>query len=173
MKLTTEQKQSVATWVDAGATLNEIQDRLKNELGVTLTFMDTRFLLSDLGLTLKPAADEDDDAAEVPAATDLLGGEAEGMAPEPGESAEDWPLDEGDRPGEMPPGGTAQVRVTVDVVTLPGTMVSGKVTFTDGVTAAWYLDQAGQLGLSGVDRTYQPPEADVIVFQRELQRALR
>ena len=69
--------------------------------------------------------------------------------------------------------GAAQVRVTVDVVTVPGTMVSGKVTFTDGVTAGWYLDQMGQLGLSGVDRTYQPPEADVAAFQRELQRALR
>ena len=58
MKLTSEHKEAVATWVAAGATLNEIQDRLKNELGVTLTFMDTRFLLSDLGLTLKPEAGE-------------------------------------------------------------------------------------------------------------------
>ena len=62
MKLTSEHKEAVATWVAAGATLNEIQDRLKNELGVTLTFMDTRFLLSDLGLTLKPEAGEEDDA---------------------------------------------------------------------------------------------------------------
>ena len=164
MKLTSEHKEAVATWVAAGATLNEIQDRLKNELGVTLTFMDTRFLLSDLGLTLKPEAGEEDDAEVLD-----VGGEETGV----GGGMDDAGVlagDEGDSDGLS---GVAQVRVTVDVVTVPGTMVSGKVTFTDGVTAGWYLDQMGQLGLSGVDRTYQPTEADVAAFQRELQRALR
>ncbi len=161
MKLTSEHKEAVATWVAAGATLNEIQDRLKNELGVTLTFMDTRFLLSDLGLTLKPESGEEDDAEVL----DVVGAET-GV----GGGMDDAGVLAGDADGLS---GAAQVRVTVDVVTVPGTMVSGKVTFTDGVTAGWYLDQMGQLGLSGVDRTYQPPEADVAAFQRELQRALR
>jgi hypothetical protein len=164
MKLTSEHKEAVATWVAAGATLNEIQDRLKNELGVTLTFMDTRFLLSDLGLTLKPEAGEEDDAEVLD-----VGGAETGVGGAMGDAGI-LPGDEGDSDGLS---GVAQVRVTVDVVTVPGTMVSGKVTFTDGVTAGWYLDQMGQLGLSGVDRTYQPPEADVAAFQRELQRALR
>lgn len=167
MKLSSEQKESVATWVAAGATLNEIQDRLKSEMGVVLTFMDTRFLLSDLGLTLRPPAGE-----EEPAEDALVADGDEGDLP-PGSEA-DWPADpvaaEAD---EVPAGAAAQVRVTVDTVTLPGTMVSGKVTFSDGAKAGWYLDQAGQLGLTGVDRTYQPPEADVVAFQRELQRALR
>jgi hypothetical protein len=161
MKLTSEHKEAVATWVAAGATLNEIQDRLKNELGVTLTFMDTRFLLSDLGLTLKPEAGEAE-VVDVGGAETGVGGGVDDAGVLAG--------DEGDVDGGL---GAAQVRVTVDVVTVPGTMVSGKVTFTDGVTAGWYLDQMGQLGLSGVDRTYQPPEADVAAFQRELQRALR
>lgn len=166
MKLTSEQKQSVATWVAAGATLNEIQDRLKSEMGVVLTFMDTRFLLSDLGLSLILPAGEEDPKAESDA---VVEDDGLGAAPE-----EDWPAEPGlaleDSPGGEVP---AKVQVTVDVVTLPGTMVSGKVTFSDGVRGGWYLDQAGQLGLTGMERSYQPPEADVIAFQKELQRALR
>lgn len=166
MKLTSEQKETVAAWVAGGATLNEIQDRLKSEMGVVLTFMDTRFLLSDLGLTLRPPAGEEEPGKEVAAS------EADGDLPP--DSVGDWPEDPAVAEEDAaPPGTPARVQVTVDTVTLPGTMVSGKVTFSDGAKAGWYLDQAGQLGLTGVDRTYQPPEADVVAFQRELQRALR
>lgn len=169
MKLTSEQKESVAAWVAAGATLNEIQDRLKTELGVVLTFMDTRFLLSDLGLSLKPPAGEADEAEAV---ADTAGV----VEPGDGFTEEEFPeggfADDGAAAGLTEPG-PARVVVTVDAVTLPGTMVSGKVTFSDGVKGGWYLDQMGQLGLTGIDRGYQPPEADVVAFQRELQRALR
>jgi hypothetical protein len=169
MKLTSEQKETVAAWVAAGATLNEIQDRLKTELGVVLTFMDTRFLLSDLGLTPKAPADEVEEAPVLPVDAGMAEAEL-------GASADDGFPEEADpaAASEVPPaGGPARVVVTVDTVTLPGTMVSGKVTFSDGVKGGWYLDQMGQLGLTGMDRGYQPPEADVMAFQRELQRALR
>jgi hypothetical protein len=168
MKLTSEQKEAVAAWVAAGASLNEIQDRLKSEYGVVLTFMDTRFLLSDLGLTLKPPAGEEEPAAKEDEELPELLAETEIEYPAPPD------VDAEAEAGEpAPPGGPARVHVTVDTVTLPGTMVSGKVTFSDGVKGGWYLDQMGQLGLTGIDRGYQPPEADVVAFQRELQRALR
>ncbi len=165
MKLTSEQKQTVTAWVADGATLNEIQDRLKSELGVVLSFMDTRFLLSDLGLTLKPPPeDEDEDASPEPADDGALTPESDAWLPPDDPEAEAAP-DAGTGP--------ARVHVTVDAVTVPGTMVSGKVTFSDGVSGGWYLDQMGQLGLTGIPRTYQPPEADVVAFQSELRRALR
>jgi hypothetical protein len=165
MKMTTEQKNAVTAWVASGATLNEIQDRLKSEHGIVLTFMDTRFLLADLGLTLQPPAGETADQAEPEAAV---------SPPDTMEAEGEYPGDDLERAEDAaPPAPGPQVRVTVDTVTLPGTMVSGKVTFSDGVAGGWYLDQAGQLGLTGVPRTYQPPEADVVAFQRELQRALR
>jgi hypothetical protein len=164
MKLTTEQQQSVAAWVAAGATLNEIQDRLKTELGLVMTFMDTRFLLADLGLSLRAPDSETSETEAIGEVPADAGDEADG----------EYPGDFPEAPEEVPvPGAPAQVRVTVDAVTLPGTMVSGKVTFSDGVKGGWYLDQMGQLGLTGIDRGYQPPEADVVAFQRELQRALR
>ncbi|MFN0126563.1 MAG: hypothetical protein ACKV19_07760 [Verrucomicrobiales bacterium] len=161
MKLSSEQKQQVAEWVAAGATLNEIQDRLKSDMNVVLTFMDTRFLLSDLGLTLRPPPEEEAEAAKH---DELVEG-----------SADEWesPGSETDALPEEPGAPPQQVKVTVDAVTLPGTMVSGKVTFSDGVSGGWYLDQMGQLGLTGIPRSYQPPESDVVAFQRELQRAIK
>lgn len=171
-RLTDEQIARVTTWVDDGADLNQIQDRLKNEMEIRLTFMETRFLLSDLGLTLRPAAsddDDDDDESEAAMGADIADSGEAGPA---ADDAEDNSLAEiGEAPGSRP--AAATVVLTVDEITIPGAMASGKVTFSDGRTASWHLDQMGRLGLSGVERTYQPPETDVIAFQRELQKALR
>ncbi len=55
----------------------------------------------------------------------------------------------------------------------PGTMISGKVTFSDGENAAWYMDQTGRLGLDPSTIGYRPTERDVLAFQVELQRLAR
>ena len=50
--------------------------------------------------------------------------------------------------GEMPePSGGGDVSISVSPVTKPGMMASGSVTFSDGVTCDWYLDQFGRPGL--------------------------
>ncbi len=53
MNLTEEQRQRVATWITQGAKLAEIQTRLTAEFGIKLTYMEARFLVDDLKLTLK------------------------------------------------------------------------------------------------------------------------
>ena len=60
----------------------------------------------------------------------------------------------------------------VDQVTRPGALVSGKVTFSDGKGADWYLDQMGRLGLVPKETGYKPSEADLMEFQAELQNEL-
>jgi hypothetical protein len=52
-------------------------------------------------------------------------------------------------------------------------MISGKVTFSDGQKAEWYLDQMGRLGLNPDQVGYRPSEQDVLAFQVELQRLAR
>jgi hypothetical protein len=169
--LTDEQKAAIKRWVDDGADLNQIQDRLRTELGLTLNFMDTRFLIADLGLKLSERAPvEIAPESILPSAVD----KGEPGAPQRDAFADD----EGDGFDAMggPPAsapGAGAVKVMLDEITIPGALASGKVTFSDGRQATWYLDQMGRLGLGGVERGYQPPESDVMAFQRELQGVLR
>ena len=52
-------------------------------------------------------------------------------------------------------------------------MISGRVTFSDGEQAGWYMDQTGRLGLDATTPGYRPTEKDVLAFQVELQRLAR
>ena len=49
---------------------------------------------------------------------------------------------------------------------------SGTVRFSDGVTAAWMLDQHGRLALDVGKKKYSPSEQDVAAFQVELRSIL-
>jgi hypothetical protein len=77
-----------------------------------------------------------------------------------------------DAPAETLPAGAGGVSVTVDQLARPGAIVSGKVTFSDGQSADWYLDQAGRLGVVPKQQGYKPPAADVQEFQLALQNEL-
>lgn len=156
MQLTDAQKQQVAQWIDSGSKLSEIQSRLDQELGVRLTYMDVRLLVDDMKLTPKDVVEP---AAE-PKAEEVVGAQPE-------ESAEAGLLGE-----ETTPSGTGGVSVTVDQLARPGALVSGKVTFSDGQTAEWYLDQFGRLGMVPAQQGYRPPEPDVAQFQMALEKEL-
>jgi hypothetical protein len=58
----------------------------------------------------------------------------------------------------------------VDQIAKPGAIVSGKVTFSDGQTADWILDQTGRLGVVPKQAGYKPSAADVQDFQLALQQ---
>ena len=63
MTLTPEQKASVASWIAAGDNLSAVQKKLREQFQLSLTYMDVRFLVDDLDLTLKdpePKADASD-----------------------------------------------------------------------------------------------------------------
>ena len=124
MSLTPEQKSTVATWVAAGDNLSAVQKKLLEEFKITMTYMDVRFLVDDLELTLKdaaPKADASDVSKGAPAPT---------AAPAVGADEED--LGEAVPPT---PAGNGNVTVTVDQVSLnPNALASGDVTFSDGVT---------------------------------------
>jgi hypothetical protein len=59
--------------------------------------------------------------------------------------------------------------LTVDQLTRPGAIVSGKVAFSDGQQADWYLDQTGRLGVVTKQQGYKPSASDVQQFQAALQ----
>lgn len=147
MTLSDEQKKAVTVWVAEGISLSGLQKRLKEDFGIVMTYMDARFLLDDLKLQIREEEPKPSEAADRLAAAKQEG--------------------ETQREGGVAPGG---VSVTMDAVTRASALASGKVTFSDGETADWMLDQTGRLGLNPTKPAYRPSEADVMAFQRELQR---
>ncbi len=164
-KLTKEQEQAVRQWAAEGANLNLIQDRLKNEHDITLTYFDARMLVVDLGLKLQEKK-RDMPAEEKKEATPE-------MAPS-SEAADDF-SDDAVEAEVIPPqaAGGGSVKISIDQIAIPGNMASGKATFSDGKTASWYVDQMGRLGLNAPEPGYKPPAGDIPVFQRELDLALQ
>jgi hypothetical protein len=167
MNLDDSQRQKVSKWIDEGLKLSEIQTKLASEFGVRLTYMELRFLLDDLKLKPKDAEPPPTPtlAGKTPAAPAAAG--TAKQPPAPGPAGED--LGEQETPGG---GGGGGVSVAVDQVTRPGALVSGKVTFSDGQGAEWYLDQMGRLGVVSKQQGYKPSQADLMAFQAELQNEL-
>ena len=149
MNLDESQRQKFAAWIAEGAKLSEIQTRLTSELGLKLTYMEVRLLVDDLKLTPK---DPEPPKVAAPVAGATKPADAKNAPP----SAE-------------PPSATGKVSVIVDQLTRSGAIVSGKVTFSDGQAADWYLDQTGRLGVVPKQQGYKPSAADVQQFQVALQ----
>ncbi len=173
MNLTDVQKQKVVQWIQEGLKLSEIQNKLGSELEIRMTYMEVKMLMADLDLKPKdqerpkpPAAltAPPDAAPQAAAASPLT------TTPIAGEPGLDDPM-AGDG-GTPPPLGASSVAVTVDTVTRPGSVVSGKVTFSDQKTAEWYLDQYGRLGFAPTEKGYRPSQMDLMAFQTELQNQL-
>jgi hypothetical protein len=189
MSLTPEQTQAVASWVAAGDNLSVIQKKLADEFKISLTYRDVRFLVDDLELTLKDPAPKADasDLSKAPAAKPAAAPAAEkkgflekakeklglGGAPEEG----DLPAEEefADEAADDLPPAASNVTVEIDKVTLiPGALASGSVTFSDGVTGKWIVDNQGRPGFTSISQPgYRPSPADAQGFMQELSRAFQ
>ncbi len=163
MELSDAQKQAVTGWIAEGADVAEIQERLRNEFGINITYMDVRFLLVELEATPrdKPASAARQTVAAPPPAADSA---AEGV-------------DSGGGAGNLfdEAGGTGggAVSVSFDKVIQPGAIVSGSATFSDGVSATWMLDQMGRLAINASQPGYRPSESDLQKLQVELSNGLQ
>lgn len=133
-QLTPAQKESLKQRAAEGATMSDLQRHLKEDFGHILTYMDTRFLILDLGIELVETPKEEPKKVEKP-----------------------------------PLVATGAVTTTMDSLTLPGALVSGKVTFSDGEIGVWVLDQTGRPGLDPDTAGYRPSQEDVLAFQTQLR----
>jgi hypothetical protein len=140
-KLSDDQKSSLHAWAAEGASIAELQKRIKEDFGIAITYMDARFLVLDLGIELRDSPKEDAQPA-----------------------LEDAPAK---------PVPTGVVTVTMDSLALPGALVSGKVSFSDGETAIWMLDQYGRPGLDADTPGYRPSPEDIVEFQKQLAELVR
>ena len=158
MNLDEAQRERVTAWILQGAKLSEIQTKLAEEFGLRLTYMEVRLLVDDLKLTPK-------DPEPLKGVAQIGATPTAGASPPPaGKKTSPAPA--------TPPPPTGRVSVTVDELVRPGAIVSGKVTFSDGQPADWYLDQTGRLGVVARQQGYKPSAADVQQFQAALQNEL-
>jgi hypothetical protein len=138
-KLTPDQVAALKQRAAEGASMSDLQRVLKEDFGISITYMDTRFLVLDLGIELIEASKEE-------------------------------PKTEEEKPA---PVATGTVEVTMDSLALPGALVSGKVTFSDGESAIWMLDQMGRPGLDPDTPGYRPSQEDIMEFQTQLRSLLQ
>lgn len=143
-QFTNEQIDQIRAWCQEVSSISDLQTRINETFKTHLTFLDTRFLMDDFDLQLATHT-------EAPA---LKKGTAES------------PLE-----GELV-GAANAVQVSVDPVTRPGMMVNGNVTFSDGQSATWSLDQLGRLGIKPSQSGYKPSAEDIAQFQEALQEKL-
>ena len=172
MKLDDAQMARVRQWIEQGMKVAEVQNRLAEEFGLRLTYMEARFLLDDLQLKPKDPPPAPKAAANVGGSSlasagretpGVGGGSAGGgLAGPSGAPLKTTPM------GGVPGG----VSVSVDSLARPGALVSGKVTFSDGQGADWQMDQYGRLGLAPKVPGYKPTQADLASFQAELEAAM-
>lgn len=149
MQLNEEQKNKVAEWIAEGLSLSDIQDRMGTQWSIRMTYMEARMLVDDLKLLPKdPIVPASEKPAEETAPEGLPSGDAAAV--------ED----------------AGSVSVTTDTLARPGAMISGRVTFSDGLTGMWHLDQYGRFNLIPPTPGYKPSEEDIQKIQPLLDREL-
>ena len=156
MELNNDQHKALEIWINDGLSLSEIQASLNEKFSLSLTYMEVRFLVDDLNLTLQ---DKPELITDVP--NESLEKTDQGV-----------PVDSGDMVGSSDEF-SSSVKVEVDRLMKPGAIVSGTVKFSDGVNSNWSVDQLGRLALNPSQEGYQPSAEDLQIFQKELQSALQ
>lgn len=156
-----EIKSFIAEGVAQGLSLSKIQDAL-TEKGTHITYMELRLLASEIETAEleklnKPKPKQEKNA---PAPADQEPGMEE-------DDDEDLVPPEDGTEGAAP-AQAGKTTVELSPIAKPGTVANGSVKFGSGVTADWFLDQTGRLGLSNT--TGKPTETDVMEFQDELQK---
>ena len=192
MTLTPEQKAAVSSWVAAGDNLSTVQKKLSEQFKLALTYRDVRFLVDDLNLELKdtsPKVDASDVSktpvppppparAPLPDKKGMFDKLKEKVGLGSGGNDDEDELPNEDYPEEeplpdAPPAGAGGVTIDIDRLVRPGAVISGSVTFSDGVSGKWALDQYGRLMLDTGQPGYKPSAPDVQAFQQQLQLALQ
>lgn len=146
-----EQIAMIQSWADEGDGLSEIQKKLDSEMEVKVTYLELRFLIDDLGVKIPEIQPEVEDEDETVSEDDDTDSEEEVEKVASGDDAV----------------------VSISALQRPGALISGTVAFAGGESAEWWLDQMGQLGMNPKNEDFRPSEAQMISFQKELQRTVQ
>lgn len=143
MNLSKEQKEQLQSWITNGLSLSTIYKNISNEWKEKITYMELKFAIDDLNFEFPKETKIAEDKIKKEELIDLEAIESDN-----------------------------KVTMGIDKIMRPGTILSGSVTFSDGMTGSWQLDQRGRIGLIPTTETYHPSQEDIQEFERQLQQAL-
>jgi len=180
---TKERDEYIASQLNAGVSLSDVQTKLAQEYGVKMTYFELRMLAMGLAVDWekqdkpKPvatpapvvaapqeAAADDDDIA---AADDFNADDAEDTEAEPTDDDEDEEPDDDEAAAE------GETKIVLDETPHPGAALSGTAVFASGASGKWALSRNGRLGFEPDEGSKEPDENDWQLFQAELQKTLQ
>lgn len=188
MKLTDLQEEQVRGWVASGLGIGGVQTKLEKEFGISMTYMDVRFLIDDIGAEIKEPEKKADlsgalqNAGALPDAADALQEGLGGSAS--GDVAGDSLSGEGADVGRVGAGGhfdggenlsegrAEGVNISVDELPKSGCVASGSVVFSDGGSAKWAVRRDGGLDFAPEVDGYMPPTQDIGEFENKLREVM-
>ena len=155
MQLEPAQLEAVKSWLSEGASLSDVQKRLKEKFGISMLYLDLRMLVLDIGASVKEAPKKTEPPkppTDAPVAPD----------------AEDALYDEEDLPaGDMP-----RINITIDRIMKPGALVSGEAMFPGNQKIHWVLDRSGRLAIDQAPPGFAPTQDEAVAFQHALRDTL-
>lgn len=144
--------------LNAGISLSDVQQQLREQFDIRMTYLDLRMLAAELAIDWKkqdkPVPVAKPESADTPSAA------ADSVADADELLADDQPATSG------------KTKVSVNKLVRPGMSLNGEVTFASGASGEWYVDNMGRLGLSLAENSSKPTPEDVQEFQTELQKEL-
>ena len=180
---TKERDEYIASQLNAGVSLSDVQTKLAQEYGVKMTYFELRMLAMGLAVDWekqdkpKPAATpapvvaapqeaaaDDDDIA---AADDFNADDAEDTEAEPTDN------DDNEEPDDDEAAAEGETKIVLDETPHPGAALSGTAVFASGASGKWALSRNGRLGFEPDEGSKEPDENDWQLFQAELQKTLQ
>ncbi|HBM17550.1 MAG TPA: hypothetical protein DD381_14575 [Lentisphaeria bacterium] len=150
-----EIKKLVASLLNNGISLSDIQKQLYSEYQVKMTFLELRMLASEI-----ESVDWSKQKADVAAK------KAEEKAQEEAKKKEEAKAEGLEEDTD----GNGKTVVELSKLTRPGAIASGSVNFASGAKADWVIDQFGRLGLEKPQG--EPTKEDIKEFQAGLQKII-
>ena len=175
MQLTDIQKDKVRQWAAEGASLSRIQDLLAEEFNIRMSFIDVRFLVLDLEVSIKEKEAPKPPPPASPGVPPSRVPSPESPSPEFEEIDKIEEIDKADdfdTPTPDSPASPSKLTVSLSRIAQPGFAVCGDVTFSDGVSAQWGITARGELALVGPPADYRPSPEDAREFQTQLRNLL-
>ena len=178
---TKERDEYIASQLNAGVSLSDVQTKLAQEYGVKMTYFELRMLAMGLAVDWekqdkpKPAAATPAPAVSAPPQEAAADGDGADDTAFDDDEPEDVPEAEAvedteDDDGETTPGET---KIVLDETPHPGAALSGTAVFASGASGKWALARNGRLGFEADEGSADPDENDWQLFQAELQKTLQ